>query len=301
MGYLCLDLGGTKSIGGLFAPDGRVIAHGTGPAGAISLGVDISLAAIRAIWGQVSQGVDPAQTDLVIGLAGIGLRDRVALLITALSDFRSVRCVSDGYGALLSATNGNPGSLIMVGTGVVAMRLNPDGTTLTASGWGFPAGDLGGGAWIGLQAAAGLTRFLDGVKGPAAMSVELAALLMQIIGTTAPDIMDWLTTGKAGDYARLAPIIADAPEPFAQSIIGKAASEIGLIADVLCADAPGPIFLSGGLGGVLYGALRSARPNYDWRPGSANPQHGLYLMASGRAPAETLIHRPGLILPDYPA
>lgn len=301
MGYLCLDLGGTKSAGALFAADGRVIAQGVGPAGAVSLGVDISLAAIRIIWGQIGQGVDPAQTDLVIGLAGIGLRDRVALLQVALSDFRTARCVSDGYGALLSATGGNPGTLIVVGTGVVAMRLNPDGTTLTASGWGFPAGDLGGGAWIGLQAVAGLTRFLDGLAGPAPMSFSLATQLMQITGTTAPVIMGWLTAGKAGDYAHLAPIIGAADEPFAKQIIAIAASEIGLVADALCANATAIVHLSGGLGPVLHLGLIQARPQHDWRLTPADPLRGLYLMASGQAPPESLIHRPGLSQPDYPA
>ena len=73
-------------------------------------------------------------------------------------------CVSDGYGALIAATGGKPGILLAVGTGVAAMCLNPDGRCLYASGWGFPGGDLGGGAWNGLQAATALTRHLDGVS-----------------------------------------------------------------------------------------------------------------------------------------
>lgn len=298
---MCLDLGETKSTGALYAADGHVIAEAGGPAGAVSLGVDISLATIRTIWGRVGQGFDSAQTDLVIGLAGIGLRDRVATLQTALSDFRSVRCVSDGYGALLAATDGNSGSLIVVGTGVVAMRLNPDGTTLTASGWGFPAGDLGGGAWIGLQAVAGLTRFLDGLAGSAPMSFSLATQLMQITGSTAPAIMAWLTNGKAGDYARLAPIIGAAEEPFAQQIITNATAEIGLVVDALCATTAELVHLSGGLGPVLHEPLARARPRYNWQLTPADPLHGLYLMASGQAPNESLIHRPRLSDPDYPA
>ncbi len=298
MPFLCLDLGGSKSTGALYAADGTVLVRATGPAGALSLGTDATLAAVQAIWSGMGQAAEiAALTDVHIGLAGIGLRDWVAQVRANLTQFHSVRCVSDGFGALLDATGGQPGVLIVIGTGVVAMRLNPDGTFLTASGWGFPAGDLCGGAWIGMQATAGLTRFLDGVTpAPAA---RLADQMMQITGRTASAIMVWLTSGRAGDYAQLAPIVAGSDDPFARHIMTAAGTEIAAIADALHNGTPGVVRVAGGLGPALLSFCVHAAPRHDWQSMDADPLRGLFLMASGQAPDERLVPRPGLGLADY--
>lgn len=297
MPVLCLDLGGTKSVGALYADDGTVIARGAGPAGAVSRGVEVTLNAVHAVWDQMGQEDSiVARTDVMIGLAGIGLRDRVAAVRAALTLFRSVRIVSDGYGALLDATAGRPGVLIVVGTGVVGMRLNPDGTFLTASGWGFPAGDLGGGAWIGLQAMAGLTRYLDGAGG---MTATLAGQLQDIAGHDASAIMEWLTGGRAGDYARLAPVIAASDDPFAHQIMALAVREIAGVADSLQPDRTEPVRVAGGLGSVLLPWCAAGAPRHDWRAVEADPLAGLFLVATGQAPDERLAPRPGLGRPDY--
>jgi glucosamine kinase len=302
MPVLCLDLGGTKSVGALYAADGTLVARGAGPAGAVSLGVAATVGAVTSIWDQMGQKPGTAaDTDVMIGLAGIGLRDRVAAVRYALQSFRSVRCVSDGYGALIDATGAKPGVLIVIGTGVVAMRLNPDGTFLTASGWGFPAGDLGSGAWIGLQATGGLTRYLDGVSAVGTMSDGLAAQLMALVGQDASAIMAWLTTGRAGDYARLAPVIAASDDPFARGVMDRAAQEIAAMADVLQPDGALPIHVAGGLGRVLLPYCAANAGHHDWRHVETDPLRGLYLVATGQAPDESLAARPGLGKVDYRA
>jgi glucosamine kinase len=297
MPVLCLDLGGTKSVGALYADDGVVIARGTGPAGAVSLGVETTLRAVHAVWDHMAQNESAAaSTDVMIGLAGIGLRDRVAEVRAKLSQFRSVCCVSDGYGALLDATGGRPGVLIVIGTGVVGMRLNADGTFLTASGWGFPAGDLGGGAWIGLQAMAGLTRYLDGAGG---MTATFAGQLKDVVGQDASAIMAWLTGGRAGDYARLAPFVAASDDPFARHIMAAAAREIAGVADSLQPDRTASVRVAGGLGAVLMPWCAAQAPRHDWRFVEADPLAGLFRVATGQAPQERLAPRPGLGLRDY--
>jgi glucosamine kinase len=298
MAFFCLDLGGTKSTGAVFAVDGAELGFASGPAGAVSLGVPVTLQAVRGIWSAIGPVATADQTDVVIGLAGIGLRDRVAQVIAGLCEFRSVRCVSDGYGALLDATGANPGALIMVGTGVVGMRLNPDGTCLTASGWGFPAGDLGGGAWIGIRATAELTRWLDGIRS-SMMTANLAHELMAVTGSSAQSIMTWLTTSQAKDYARLAPIIAASTTGFATGLMAGAALEIGSVGGVLQPDGRGTIYLSGGLGEALLPHCRAEHPYFDWQYRRVKPLQGLFLMASGQAPDERLAPRPGLGRPDY--
>lgn len=299
---LCLDLGGTGTRGALHDAAGNPLARAEGPAGAVSLGVETTLAAIAAIRAGLPDLPAPARTRIVLGLAGIGLRDRVAALHERLSDHQSVQIVGDGYGALVDATGGRPGALIAVGTGVAAMRLFPDGTSRTASGWGFPAGDLGSGAWIGLQTVAALTRTLDGAGGPGTLSPDLAAAVMEIAGHTAPAIMDWHTRGRARDFARLAPLIlthAEVGEAFAVTLCRTAAAELAGVADSLWDGGPGGVMVSGGLARGLLPWLREVAPGRVWDLAEVDPLRGLCLMARGLAPAERLGPRPGLGRADY--
>ncbi|MCC5973407.1 MAG: hypothetical protein JJT81_05075 [Rubellimicrobium sp.] len=299
---LCLDLGGTGTRGALYDAAGTPLARAEGPAGAVSLGVEATLAAIAAVRGQMPDLPGPSQTRIVLGLAGIGLRDRVTALQERLSDHQAVQIVGDGYGALVDATGGRPGALIAVGTGVAAMRLFPDGMSRTASGWGFPAGDLGSGAWIGLQTVAALTRTLDGATGPGALSPGRAAAVMEITGPTAPTIMDWHTRGRARDFARLAPLIlthASAGEAFAAALCRAAAAELGGVADSLWDGEPGGVMVSGGLARGLLPWLREVAPGRVWELAEVDPLRGLCLMARGLAPAERLGPRPGLGRADY--
>ena len=296
---LCLDLGGTKSTGALFDGD-REVARAGGPAGAVSLGTEVSMSAIAGLWGQLGRGISQTETGVYVGLAGIGLRDRVAEMHRRLAGFGRSVILGDGYGALVDATGGAPGTLVAVGTGVAAMRLLPDGTCRTGSGWGFPAGDLGSGAWIGLQATSALTRHLDGSHG--VMGAGLARRLMAVTGETAPQILGWLTGGRAGDYGRLAPVIvaaAEEGEAFACVVMEGAAREIADVALALWDRVPDVVHVSGGLGLSLVPWCRKVAPAIDWRVSEADPVRGLALMARGGAPMERLVARPGLAGPDY--
>ena len=305
MPFLCLDIGGTATRAALYDRDGAVLAHAESGAGAISLGVDRTVSAIDEIWRLVVAALDDGapdrqSVDLVAGLAGIGLRDRVDTLVERVGGFGRIRFLGDGYGALLDATDGQPGALIAVGTGVAGMRLMPDGTSRTMSGWGFPAGDLGSGAWIGLNAVSRLTRYLDG--SPDALSDALARDILAVTGRAPGAIMTWHMSARPGDFARLAPAIVAAAgegDPFAEDIMAAAAAEIADVASCLYDGRPGSVHLSGGLGKPLAPYCVRVAPNFGWHVRRTDPLAGLYLVASGKAPDERLVARPGCSEPDY--
>lgn len=307
MHYFCLDIGGTHTRGTLFGAEGEVLGTAKAGGGAISLGVETTERAIRDVWAQLDVGADnpvpdKKQCQIVGGLAGIGLRDRVNALRDNLSDFSDAQFVCDGYGALLQATGGQPGAMIAVGTGVAAMRLMADGTTRTISGWGFPGGDLGSGAWIGLKAIGALTKYLDGSIEAPLMSAHLADRLQQVAGNTPMQIMDWLTSGRAGQYAKLAPAViqsAGEGDPFACAVLDAAATEIVDVARCLFDNVPDQVVLTGGLGAVHLPRCQALTPEFTWTHCHDGAVHGLYLMASKQAPAEKIIARPRTPYPDY--
>lgn len=303
MAVFCVDLGGTKSRAALYDAQGQMLAQASTGPGAASLGTARAIGAVEALWAQLTRdkAVPRSGTVAVLGVAGIGLPGAVAELRGALSAFDQTICVNDGYGALLDATGGTPGLLVMVGTGVAALRLDGDGQCHVASGWGFPGGDLGGGAWIGLQAVGALTTALDALPCPGSPSANLTTALKQVTGQTAAAIMEWITTARATEYARLAPIIAASDDPAATAIMTRAGHRIANVARGLSpASAEAQIVhLSGGLAASIIGPCAAAAPDLDWRKTATDPLRGLWLLATGAAPPERLAPRAGMEAADY--
>ena len=265
----------------------------------MSLGVDKAEAAIRGVWQEISAQfeVDPKHTRVGIGIAGNGLTERVQALKSRLSDFAEITIVGDGYGALLAATGGRPGAMISVGTGVAALRLREDGWTQSISGWGFPGGDRGSGAWIGLKVMSALTRQFDAVTLDPPMSEAFVAEARAIIGNTEEDIQNWLTTGRAWQYAKLAPLVVEGcakKDPFCSQIFRSAAQEIADVGRALYPDGTGTVYLMGGLGAAMVDDCADLAPELTWASSSAPAVEGLVLLADGLAPDERILPRPGL-------
>lgn len=303
MNYFCLDIGGTQTRGALFAPDGLLMARAEGAGGALSLGAEQAETAIRDVWQKVCAALSaqqqpaPANTQIFAGIAGYSLPGRADDLGKRLADFDHSEFFGDGYGALLSATNGAPGALISVGTGVTALRLDAAGKTLALSGWGFPAGDLGSGMWLGLQLTGALTKHLDGVTLSPPIPASLIAGALEIIGDDPNRFMSWQAGAKPRAYASLAPLIVDhasAGDAFCQQMLTHAACEIVALAKALYGGQTGPVHLAGGLGKILLAYCRALAPGFGWQANAVDPVSGIYLIASGQVPRETLLTRPGL-------
>ena len=280
MAIFCLDVGGTKTRARL--DGGKTVA---GPAGALSLGAKVTEDAIRRAWSEASDNGDPKTSKIVAGLAGISLEDARNDLLERLSDFQSVTLVSDGYAALMAATLGNPGTLISIGTGVTGLSLGQDGTTRSVSGWGFPAGDIGGGSWIGRTAFGEVLRHLDGIAPDPPCPQSLIEGVLALAGKSEEDIMTWNVSATPGDFARLAPLILEAAHsnPFCRSLAQMAATEITDLARSLGDANP---HLSGGLAKSLLPFCQEVGPDFDWHFREIDPLDGLKKIAQGSAPEE---------------
>ncbi|SEA44538.1 BadF/BadG/BcrA/BcrD ATPase family protein [Rubrimonas cliftonensis] len=204
------DGGGSGLRLRLCAPDGARLAEATAGPASLTHGVEAARAAIVAALAQATAaaGLRPdAPIRLALALAGARSAARRRAL-TAGGGFGAaeVMVMTDGYASLLGAHGGGAGATVAIGTGVIAMARLPDGRVAEASGWGFPAGDEGGGAWIGLCAARALTRALDG-RGLASPMTEAVAAR---IGRTSEQVAAWLLEAGPTDYAALAPAVAAA-------------------------------------------------------------------------------------------
>src|SRR5580693_8107052 len=129
---LAVDLGKTSCR----AAAGGRRAEGAGAPGlAAPGGVRAAQAAILA----VARGLGPVD-EVIVGAAGaLAAPDAARALGDALLASLRVERVavtSDAVIAHAGALNGQPGTVLIVGTGVAALAINKDGELRTADGWG---------------------------------------------------------------------------------------------------------------------------------------------------------------------
>jgi N-acetylglucosamine kinase-like BadF-type ATPase len=72
---------------------------------------------------------------------------------------------NDAVTAHLGALGGEPGVVVVAGTGAIALAVRADGATARADGYGSRLGDDGGGHWIGRAGLAAALRAADGRPG----------------------------------------------------------------------------------------------------------------------------------------
>lgn len=77
--------------------------------------------------------------------------------------------------ALYSVTYGNPGVVVVSGTGAAAYGVNALGEKVSVGGWGYLMGDEGGGYWIALRALNACCRAYDGIAPP----TQILPMLLQ--------------------------------------------------------------------------------------------------------------------------
>lgn len=249
-----VDGGGTNTRIRLALPDGTELAQGRGGPSGLSLGIAQAWNSIEDAVGQAFAMVGvprPANGKVAIGLGMAGVHNKTwaAAFAEANPGYAVLRLENDGYTTLIGAHNGNPGTIVAIGTGSVGQALLPDGAQREVGGWGFPSGDEAGGGWIGLRAINHIEQVIDGRKPASAFAQEL----IDACGGGRDAIQVWLAQATQTSFASLAPIvIAHAPtDSTARSFLLDAAVEVASIARALDPSGTLPLALCGGLGAPL--------------------------------------------------
>ena len=246
-----VDGGGTGTRVRLQGRDGRTLGEGeAGPSG-LGQGVEQAwrhvLQALAAAFHDAGLAVaPPADIALGLGLAGAGVPAQRAAFLQADPGFARCVLANDGVTQLLGAHAGGAGIVVAAGTGSVAAARDAAGHTRQCGGWGYPVGDEGSGAWLGLQAMRHAHAVLDGRDAGSALS----AAVFNVAGAEAPVLLAWCAGAGARRYAELAPLVFDAAEAgcaTAQALLQTAADELAQLVHALqpaafTADAasPGP-------------------------------------------------------------
>jgi glucosamine kinase len=246
-----IDGGGSATRARLTDGAGRGLGDGVAGPSSLSLGVkpawaQIELAIARCFASADLPVAPPHDCALGAGLAGANFKDQAQQFLRISGRFAHVALATDGATLLLGAFGGRPGVVVAAGTGSVGEALRRDGSRVSVGGWGFPVGDEGGGAWLGLGAVRAAQWALDGRAARGA----LAEAIYQRIGAQAEDILAWCAEAGQGAYAQLAPHVfaaADA-DPAAAALLRAAADSICAMADALDPAGDLPVALSGSIG-----------------------------------------------------
>ncbi|HEY3765281.1 MAG TPA: N-acetylmuramic acid 6-phosphate etherase, partial [Gaiellales bacterium] len=186
-----------------------------------------------------------AVDEVIVGAAGaLAAPDAAralgdALLVSLRAERAAV--TSDAVIAHAGALDGQPGVVLIAGTGVVALAIGADGALRTADGWGPWLGDEGGGAWIGAAGLRAALRAHDG-RGP---STALLATARARFG--APETWPAQLTGATAVASFAPDVLAAQSDAVAQAIVSAAAEALAATARAV---GDGPVAMVGGLAGV---------------------------------------------------
>jgi glucosamine kinase len=246
-----IDGGGSGTRARLTDGSGRVLGLGSaGPSG-LTLGVDSAWVEVESAIEQcfASAGMPAAprrQCALGLGLAGANVRMQAQRFLGRAGDFAHLVLETDAAAMLLGAFGGKPGVVVAAGTGSVGEALRPDGSRASVGGWGFPVGDEGSGAWLGLGAVRAAQWALDG-RAPRG---ALAEAVLREVGEEAEALLAWCAQAGQGAYARLAPYVfaSAASDPIAAGLVRAAVVSIAEMADALDPGGVLPLAICGSIG-----------------------------------------------------
>lgn len=232
---LGVDGGGTWTRCSVIRLDGVLVASGeAGPSNPVTAGV-------KEAYGNIMEAVNEASGkcgvhDFKVSVLGVAGADRSRLkgvLLRMLPErLGEAEMVSDAKSALAGATAGQPGVIVISGTGSIVYGENPAGGVAQAGGWGWRLGDEGSGYNIGKGAIISALKAHDG-RGRATKLTDLLVEKLEL--DRLEDVIDWAYDPgrRPRDFAALVPLVRKAHregDEEAGMVLAEAGSELGLVA-----------------------------------------------------------------------
>lgn len=230
-----VDGGATKTLAAAADKDGNVVGvYESGPSNYHIVGLEGAVGNINAaIKGALAPAGLNAADIVVLGLAGMDtaydfrlFEERAVPHILGKEVF--VR--HDAEIALVGATLGEPGVIVIAGTGSVAGARNRRGEYARCGGWGHLVGDEGSAFYIACEALRAVLWAFDGRGATTALTDKI----LEALKISSPDeILRKLYVEKmsVSDVAKLAPIVtglAKSGDPVARRIVEEAARQLAL-------------------------------------------------------------------------
>ncbi|WP_299127526.1 BadF/BadG/BcrA/BcrD ATPase family protein [uncultured Vibrio sp.] len=246
---LAVDGGGTKTAMRLkqISPTPSVIQERTLAATSLTLYGETAITQLTHYIEEmlsVNQ-IKAKQCYIVVGVAGAGNKQLKAKLQSALAHCPHLYVTTDAEASVFGANAGQGVNCIAIGTGSVAIQLDSEYVTHQFGGWGFPIGDQGGGAWLGFRSVQQTLAEFDDKH-----SSLTSQYVMKKTGSERSDILKWINTANATDYAQFARELVDMEQrcSTASTILKQGIEEIEKLTLTCSENNSLPIMFLGSLG-----------------------------------------------------
>lgn len=277
--YIGVDGGGSKTHAIIMDKDHQIIAETTAGAANIRSNLDLAYKSVTSsIYTLLKQTkISANQVKIGIGVAGYSLLEQRELLFKQLqAEFPFVKLESDCHIACLAAHNNQPGSILICGTGVSGYTIDRHLGRHQIGGWGLPHGDLGGGAWIGLQLCSLLCKAIDNI-------IPWSPVLHKVyadFGDEPLKFKTWVVNATVSDFVSLAKMVTMQPlhkDIHAENIIHQGSLHLSdLIATIILQYPNYPLKLVGGLAPIYIPLIKLKFPMVELS--SIHPAIGAYLL-----------------------
>ncbi len=242
--FIGIDGGGTKSVGCLVDVQGHLLATAiTGPTNYLRKDEQQIIGRILKLVDKLCSQVGcvgKKPRAMAVALSGLGTqqtRTRIRRMLDKNQCAATVIAESDAAAALAGAFAGQPGAILIAGTGSIAFGKSAMGRVYRAGGWGYLLGAEGAGFDIGRNGVAAALEDWDGRGEKTVLRPQLETFFqVKSINEAVPEIyVNYTTRGALAQFAPFVFEAAKAGDSVALQIIETAA---GRLAEHITALAP---------------------------------------------------------------
>lgn len=259
---IAVDGGGSKTDAVALSPDGEVLARASGPSSSPqNLGLDAAVAVLDTVVRAAIAAAGAPPEHVACYLSGLDLPEEIEDFTAAISGLSWAQntarppVVDNDLFALLRLGTGEPNAVAVVcGTGINAIGVREDGTTVRFPALGSISGDWGGGGHLGQEALWHAARAEDGRGKETVLRTAVPAALGFSTVSTVTEALHFGRLPSAA-LATLPPVLfaaADAGDAIALSLLDRQIEEIVVMAvtalrRLQLLHSPVPVVLGGGV------------------------------------------------------
>ena len=227
-----IDAGGTKTVCLLADDRGAIVSRAR--AGGANLQAVGELQVEKVLHDVMEQAIGDREivpAAICLGIAGVDRPDDQVMvrgIMKRIGLKARVLIVNDALVALEAGAPGQPGVVVISGTGSIAYGRNAAGEAARSGGWGYVLGDEGSGYWIGRAALRAVLRAADH-RGP---STKLTPMLLEHFQVAQPQALlhavyhNHLSPAAIGALATSVQMAFREGDPAAVGILRSAADEL---------------------------------------------------------------------------
>ncbi|MDD5542664.1 MAG: BadF/BadG/BcrA/BcrD ATPase family protein [Acidobacteriia bacterium] len=269
-----IDGGGTKTEAAAATEDGRILGtFEAGPSNVFKVDAAASAAALESvIEGCLKKaGADKKNVAaLCAGLAGVDrptIQQQTIEVLSRIVPIQEISVVGDATTALVGATDGEPGMVVISGTGSIAYGMNTQHLRARAGGWGHIVDDFGSGYDIVRNAFNEVFRAHDGLEPP----TRLRQAFLDVLEVDTVDNLliaihrDYTSASKVASLFPKVQEVADGGDIIANKILERAGHNLSSIAEAVVRklDLHNQTFICATAGGVFQSS-HQVRDSFAW-------------------------------------